>query len=291
MEKLDRATERAILGEKYESFTQIRKQFLEALEDVREHVQTNPLVPIYEAHKLGSIQISETGELFLVRENLAEIPIPMLKASALLGNIDIEDCSRSRKKILERIDGKKAHTKTKKKESKPPKKKARTEEEKEFKIERIKAQNGDFDFIDNFEEMPIGIQDEFDTGLAVVEVEDFPYIPDSQPEVKEEPEKVEEPKEEIQEKESEDDSWEDILGIQEEESFEEPPPALSEEKLKVLKEKMLRGSSREGRMEKLIDGLSLDTLFSDPAEEDSSEDEYEEEVIEDEVEVIEEDYE
>ena len=102
MKKIDRSVERALLGEKYHYFSELREQYFKALEDVREHLKENPLRPLYESHINGVLGISERGEIIIVKETLPSLK--QLRVQADRYGIDISDLGRSRTKIVERIE-------------------------------------------------------------------------------------------------------------------------------------------------------------------------------------------
>lgn len=102
MKKIDRSIERALLGEKYQHFSDLREQYFKALEDVREHLKENPLRPLYESHINGVLGISERGEIIIVKDTLPSLK--QLRDQAERFGIDISDLGRSRTKIVERIE-------------------------------------------------------------------------------------------------------------------------------------------------------------------------------------------
>lgn len=105
MKNLDRAVERALLGERYLEFCSIRDEYAKAIEDIREHLKENPLLPLYEKHINGKVVITETGQLVIVKKSLPTLK--ELRDQAERCGIDISDLGRSRTKISQRLENKK----------------------------------------------------------------------------------------------------------------------------------------------------------------------------------------
>lgn len=161
MKKIDRSVERALLGEKYHYFSELREQYFKALEDVREHLKENPLRPLYESHINGVLGISERGEVIIIKETLPSLK--QLRVQADRYGIDISDLGRSRTKIVERIEkGLVSENKKPTPESDQEdqnKQKAQTRELTSLHSKNIGKQpknqeesDGEFDFLDEIEE-------------------------------------------------------------------------------------------------------------------------------------------
>lgn len=100
MDKIDEKIERALLGDKYEEFVALRKQYLKSLGEVRKHLEDNPLTKIYEAYTRTSITIDDLGSM-LIKESLPSLSD--LRQLAKEMEIDISDLGRSRIKIFDRL--------------------------------------------------------------------------------------------------------------------------------------------------------------------------------------------
>ena len=162
MEKIDRAIERALLGEKYNYFSELRDQYQKALLDVREHLKENPLLPLYENHIDSKVMVTDRGDVVMVERVLPSLS--ELREQAEYYGIDISDLGRSRTKIYDRLENrdemvsssKSTISKGKDQEKKAQSRSVPTNTNNTDVQENSQTESDDdFDFLDEIEEEPI----------------------------------------------------------------------------------------------------------------------------------------
>ena len=162
MEKIDRAIERALLGEKYNYFSELRDQYQKALLDVREHLKENPLLPLYENHIDSKVMVTDRGDVVMVERVLPSLS--ELREQAEYYGIDISDLGRSRTKIYDRLENrdemvsssKSTISKGKDQEKKAQSRSVPTNTNNTDVQENSQTESDDdFDFLDEIEDDPI----------------------------------------------------------------------------------------------------------------------------------------
>lgn len=165
MKKIDRAVEKALLGEKYTEFSKLREEYQKAIENIREHLKENPLLPLYEKHIGGKILVNETGQVMVAKNSLPTLKELRVRAEEV--GIDISDLGRSRTKIYERLERKNEMVSQK---ETPISKRMGSNQEVQREIVDLSKNytenqedgqgesSGDFDFLDEIEEEPNNLE-------------------------------------------------------------------------------------------------------------------------------------
>lgn len=165
MKKIDRAVEKALLGEKYTEFSKLREEYQKAIENIREHLKENPLLPLYEKHIGGKILVNETGQVMVAKNSLPTLKELRVRAEEV--GVDISDLGRSRTKIYERLERKNEMVSQK---ETPISKRMGSNQEVQREIVDLSKNytenqedgqgesSGDFDFLDEIEEEPNNLE-------------------------------------------------------------------------------------------------------------------------------------